>query len=628
MQATGKKTMPQAETVSDDVLRLIICGSVDDGKSTLIGRLLYDAGLVPDDQIAALRRDSRKSRNVKEGLDFSYLVDGLEAERDQGITIDVAYRYFATPRRSFIVADTPGHEQYTRNMASGASQADVAVLLIDARYGLQPQTRRHCSIVSLLGVRHLIIAVNKMDMVAYAEAPFRAIEGDIKAFAAQAGLPGVTCLPVAAVHGDNVVHRSLAMPWYRGGALLETLENLHISQTADDKGFRLPVQLVARGEEFGRGYAGTVAGGSVRLGDVVTALPSGQSSRVTRIVAPQGDATQAMPGEAVTLMLADNVDISRGDVLAAPNALPQMADHFIAPVIWLHETPLEPKRLYQIKLGTQKASAFVATIKYRLDMTTQRQEPTDHLVMNDIAICEIVTDRPLVLEAYRDNRTMGAFIFVDRENHATTAAGMVDTVLPRARNLFWSTFEIDKERRCAALGQKPCVVWFTGLSGAGKSTLANLLEKKFYALGKHTYILDGDNVRCGLSKDLGFSDADRMENIRRVAEVARLMVDAGLIVLVSLISPLRAERDLARSLVGGDEFVEIFVDAPLNVCEQRDPKGLYRKARAGLITNFTGIDSLYESPQDPELHLRSDQAEPENLVNEILAELSRRKIFS
>jgi bifunctional enzyme CysN/CysC len=585
------------------LLRFITCGSVDDGKSTLIGRLLHDTKLLLDDQLAALEADSRRHGTQNGQIDFALLVDGLQAEREQGITIDVAYRFFSTDQRKFIVADCPGHEQYTRNMATGASTADLAIVLVDARKGLLTQTRRHSYIVSLLGIRHVVLAVNKMDLVDHDPAVFARIADDYRALAAQLGIPDVTAIPLSALNGDNMLSRSERMPWYAGPTLLEHLETVDISHARRDLGLRLPVQWVCRPDQNFRGFAGTLVSGTARVGEEIVALPSGRRSKIARIVTGDGDLDTAVTGQAVTLTLEDEIDISRGDVIAAASSPAQVADQFAAHLLWMGEHALLPGRPYWLKIGARTVGASVTEIKHRVDVNTQDHLAAKHLELNEVGYCNLHLDQPVAFESYADSRELGAFILIDRQTNGTVAAGTLDFALRRAANIHWQHLEVDKTARARSLGQAPRCVWFTGLSGSGKSTVANLVEKRLVALGLHTYILDGDNVRHGLNKDLGFSEEDRVENIRRVAEVSKLMVDAGLIVLVSFISPFRAERQMARELFEGDEFIEVFVDTPLDVAEGRDVKGLYAKARAGKIPNFTGIDSPYEAPVSPELRL-------------------------
>ncbi|PQZ73523.1 MULTISPECIES: adenylyl-sulfate kinase [unclassified Brevundimonas] len=585
-------------TLHRDTLRFITCGSVDDGKSTLIGRLLHDVGAVPDDQVAALRdADGR--------LDFSLLVDGLLAEREQGITIDVAYRYFSTPRRQFIVADTPGHEQYTRNMATGASTADAAVVLIDARKGVLTQTRRHSHIVSLLGVRHVILAVTKMDMVAWSQDAFDAIVADYLSFAEAAGLPTPVAIPVSGVNGDNLARPGEAAEWYAGPTLLQILETLPTAaETA--RPFRMAVQGVNRPNLDFRGYTGRIASGAVAVGDAVAVSPSGVRSRVERIVVMGGDLDQAQAGQSVTLTFTDEIDVTRGDVLAAADAPLEAADQFEATIVWMAEAELIPGRVYDLKIGARTVSAQVTDIRHRVNVNTQEKLSARTLDLNDIGVCHLSLGQDVAFEPYTVDRELGAFILIDRLTRATVGAGMIHFALRRAHNIHRQAIKVDRAQRAALKGQKPAVVWFTGLSGSGKSTIANLVEELLTAEGRHAYLIDGDNLRHGLSRDLGFTEADRVENIRRAAEVARMMADAGLIVLVSLISPFRAERAMARDMMGDIDFIEVFVDAPLEVVEARDVKGLYAKARRGELLNFTGIDSPYETPHSPEIHVRTD----------------------
>ena len=603
------------------LLRFITCGSVDDGKSTLIGRLLYDSKRLFDDQLATLSADSKRHGTRGGEIDYALLLDGLAAEREQGITIDVAYRYFDTERRKFIVADCPGHEQYTRNMATGASTADLAVVLVDARKGLLTQTRRHSYIVSLLGIRHVVLAVNKMDLVDYDQAVYDEIVRGYQALAAQLGIGQVTCIPLSALHGDNLSLQSQAMPWYRGPSLLVHLETLDISAQDTRDALRLPVQYVSRPHQNFRGFAGTIAAGITRPGDEVVALPSGRRSRVARLFVGEREVELARAGEAVTLTLADEIDISRGDVIAAAGDPPQVADQFAAHLLWMDDAALLPGRPYWLKIGARTVAATVSEIKHRIDVNTQEHLAAKRLELNEVAYVNLSLDESIAFAPYAENRALGGFILIDRHSNNTVAAGTLDFALRRAGNVHWQHLAVDKAARARIKGQSPRVLWFTGLSGAGKSTIANLVDKRLHALGYHTYLLDGDNVRHGLNRDLGFTDEDRVENIRRVAEVARLMADAGLIVLVSFISPFRAERQMARARFEEGEFLEIFVDVPLQVAEQRDAKGLYRKARAGEIPNFTGIDSPYEVPEHAELHLHAGIESPDQLAAQVLKQL-------
>ncbi len=605
----------------NSALKFITCGSVDDGKSTLIGRLLYDSKRLFDDQLAALEKDSRRHGTQGERIDYALLLDGLAAEREQGITIDVAYRYFDTDKRKFIVADCPGHEQYTRNMATGASTADLAVVLVDARKGLLTQTHRHSYIVSLLGIRHVVLAVNKMDLVDFDEVVFARIAADYRALARRLGIAEVTCIPLSALEGDNLSSRSTRTSWYNGPALLEHLEQVQVDAQEGGGSLRLPVQWVNRPHQNFRGYAGTIAAGQVKPGDEVIALPSARRSRVSRVLDVEGDVASATAGQAVTLTLADEIDISRGDVIAAAGDPPEVADQFAAHLLWMSDAPLLPGRPYWLKIGARTVSATVTEIKHRIDVNTQEHLAAKRLELNEVGYCNLSLDEPIPFEAYARNRTLGGFILIDRYDNGTAAAGTLDFALRRAGNVHWQHVDVDKAARARQKGQVPKVLWFTGLSGAGKSTIANLVDKRLHALGYHSFLLDGDNVRHGLNRDLGFTDEDRVENIRRVAEVAKLMTDAGLIVLVSFISPFRAERRMARARFDAGEFVEVFVDVPLAVAEARDVKGLYRKARAGLIPNFTGIDSPYEAPEHPELHLDAGAGDPEAMALQVLAHL-------
>jgi len=589
-----------------DLLRFITCGSVDDGKSSLIGRLLFETQMIAADQLIALQEDSKKLGSRGEAIDFALLLDGLAAEREQGITIDVAYRYFSTKKRKFIVADTPGHEQYTRNMASGASNADLAVLLVDARRGVLAQTRRHAYLADLLGIRHVIVAVNKMDLVAYDAAVFDNIEAQFRAFANRLGFSSIDCIPVSAVAGDNIVHHSDRMPWYRGATLLERLETIEVMPTPA-AAFRMQVQWVNRAGADFRGFAGQIAAGKLRRGDAVRALPSGRASKVERILVGFDEWGEADAGDSVTLTLSDEIDISRGDVLAAASAPPEVGKQFEATIIWMHDEPLLQGRAYLLKIGAKTVTATVSPIKHRINVDTFEHLAAKKLELNDIGVCGLDLSSPIAFEPYRDNRALGGFILIDRLTQHTVGAGLLHFALRRSQNVHWQALDVNKRARASLSHQKPCILWFTGLSGAGKSTIANLVEKQLHADGRHTYLLDGDNVRHGLNKDLGFTDADRVENIRRVAEVARLMMDAGLIVLVSFISPFRSERRMARSLVAPGEFIEIFVDTALEVAEARDSKGLYKKARSGELQNFTGIDSAYETPEAAEIHLDTAQ---------------------
>ena len=606
------------------LLRFITCGSVDDGKSTLIGRLLYESKVLFEDQLGQLEADSKKLGTQGDELDFALLVDGLSAEREQGITIDVAYRFFATDKRKFIVADTPGHEQYTRNMVTGASTADLAVILIDARQGLLTQTRRHSYLVSLLGIRKVVVAINKLDLVDYSQAVFERIEAEYRAFAAQIGLQDIQCIPLSALRGDNMLQASPNTPWYQGPSLLAYLEDVLLEQDRQSQAaFRLPVQWVNRPNLDFRGYCGNVVAGSVRVGERIRVLPSGQQSEITGILGSAGEQQQALCGQAVTLTLKDEIDISRGDLIALADTPPAVADQFEATLVWMDEQPLLPGRPYLMKIGCRTVGMSCANLKHRVDVNSLEHLAAKTLELNGIGVCNLHLDRPIAFDAYADNRDTGGFIVIDRLSNRTVGAGMLHFALRRAQNVHWQAIDVNREAHAALKGQSPRVLWFTGLSGAGKSTIANLVERKLHALGRHTYLLDGDNVRHGLNRDLGFTEADRVENIRRVAEVARLMLDAGLITLVSFISPFRAERDMARSLAGDGNFLEIFIDAPLALAEQRDPKGLYLKARRGELKNFTGIDSPYQPPVAPDIHIdtrhESAEAAAERIVEALLA---------
>jgi len=609
------------------LLRFITCGSVDDGKSTLIGRLLYESKLVFEDQLAALEADSKKVGTQGEEIDLALLVDGLAAEREQGITIDVAYRFFSTEKRKFIVADTPGHEQYTRNMVTGASTTDLAVILLDARKGVLTQTRRHSYLVSLLGIRHVVVAVNKMDLVDYAQATFDQIVADYRDFAAKIGLTDITCIPVSALRGENVTSRSGAMPWYSGPSLLEHLEAVEIDNDTREAPFRLPVQWVNRPNSEFRGFAGMIAGGRIAVGDRLRVLPAGTEARVARIVTYDGDLPEAGAGQSVTLTLDREVDCSRGDVLVAADHPAGVADQFQATIIWMHEEAMLPGRPYLMKIGARTVTASITSPRHKVNVNTLEHLAAKQLELNEIGVCNIGLDRQIPFDPYVENRDTGGFILIDRLTNDTVGCGLLQFALRRADNIHWQALDVNRQARATAKGQKACVLWFTGLSGAGKSTIANLVEKRLHALGRHTYLLDGDNVRHGLNKDLGFTDADRVENIRRVAEVSKLMVDAGLIVLVSFISPFRSERRMARDLLNAGEFIEIFVDTPLEEAERRDPKGLYKKARRGELKNFTGIDSAYERPENPEITLDTSGATPEQSAERILAHLLEVGIF-
>jgi bifunctional enzyme CysN/CysC len=607
------------------LLRFITCGSVDDGKSTLIGRLLYDSKLIFEDQLAALEADSKRIGTQGGEIDFALLVDGLAAEREQGITIDVAYRFFSTDKRKFIVADTPGHEQYTRNMVTGASSADLAVILIDARKGVLTQTRRHSFLVSLIGIRHIVLAVNKMDLVGYDAAVFDKIVADYRAFAAKIGLSDILAIPISGLKGDNITSASAATPWYGGPTLMQHLETVEIDETRLQGGpLRLPVQWVNRPNLDFRGFAGEIASGSARPGEPVRVLPTGRESRIARIVTKDGDLELAVAGQSVTLTLEDEVDCSRGDIIVSADSPCEVADQFETTIVWMGEEPLLSGRAYWLKIGAKTVSATVTEQKYKINVNTLEHLAAKQLELNEIAVCNISLDQPVAFDPYTDNHDTGGFILIDRITNGTVGAGMIRFALRRAQNIHWQALDVTKATRAAAKGQQPAVLWFTGLSGAGKSTIANLVEKKLQAMGRHTYILDGDNVRHGLNRDLGFTDADRVENVRRVAEVARLMADAGLIVLVSFISPFRSERQLARELMPAGEFLEVYVDTPLAVAEQRDVKGLYKKARAGELKHFTGIDSPYEPPEHPEIHVDTTVLTPADAAELIVLRMDGR----
>jgi bifunctional enzyme CysN/CysC len=609
------------------LLHFITCGSVDDGKSTLIGRLLYDSKLVFEDHLSALEVDSKKVGTQGSELDFALLVDGLAAEREQGITIDVAYRFFTTECRNFVVADTPGHEQYTRNMVTGASTADLAVILVDARKGILTQTRRHAYLVALLGIRSAILAVNKLDLVDYSQRIFAEIETEFARFADQIGIRDTVCIPLSALRGDNVTEPSANMAWYGGPTLMQRLDSVDVETGRRSGPFRMPVQWVNRPSPDFRGYSGTVVGGSVSRGEAVRLLPSGLESTVDRIVTFDGDVERAVSEQAVTLVLADDVDVSRGDVIASRTASPAVADQFEAHIVWMDQRELVPGRGYLIKVGCRTTGITIAHPKYKVNVNTLERMAANTLEMNEIGVCNVSLDAPIPFDPYTENREMGGFIVIDRVSNDTVGVGLLHFALRRSDNVQWQAIEMDKGRRSTMKGQRPCVVWFTGLSGAGKSTIANFVERKLCEANHHTYMLDGDNVRLGLNHDLGFTEPDRVENIRRVAEVSKLMVDAGLIVLASFISPFRAERDLARSLVEVGEFCEVFVDVPLEVAEDRDPKGLYRKARAGELSNFTGIGSRYEAPEHPELRIDTAALSAEEGSDLVLAQLRRMGVI-
>jgi len=611
-----------AQHEKKSLLRFITCGSVDDGKSTLIGRLLYDSKMIFEDQLAALEADSKRVGTQGQEIDFALLVDGLAAEREQGITIDVAYRFFTTEKRKFIVADTPGHEQYTRNMVTGASTADLAVILIDARKGVLTQTRRHSFLAHLLGIRHIVLAVNKMDLVGYDKAVFDRITLAYRAFASEIGITSFTAIPISGFKGDNITALSDATPWFKGPALIEHLESVEIGSAADEaKPFRMPVQWVNRPNLDFRGFSGQLASGTVKPGDAVRILPSGKTTTVDRIVTLDGDLDEAVAGQSVTLTLADEVDCSRGDVIAAAEAPPEAADQFEATLVWMADEAMIPGRAYWLKLATQSVSATVQAPKYEINVNTLDHLAAKTLDLNGIGVVELSTDKPVVFESYADNHTLGGFILIDKLTNATVAAGMLHFSLRRAQNVHWQATDIDRDMRANLKNQRPALLWFTGLSGSGKSTIANLVEKKLHRMNRHSFLLDGDNVRHGLNRDLGFTEADRIENIRRVGEVAKLMTDAGLIVITAFISPFRAEREMVRAMLPEGEFLEIFIDTPLAEAERRDVKGLYKKARAGQLKNFTGIDSPYEAPATPEIRIDTTAMTPEEAADLIIDRL-------
>ena len=630
----------QSEQIANDIegylheqehksfLRFITCGSVDDGKSTLIGRLLYDSKLIFEDQMAALENDSKKVGTQGGDIDFALLVDGLAAEREQGITIDVAYRFFATDKRKFIVADTPGHEQYTRNMATGASSADVAVILIDARRGVLTQTRRHSYIVNLLGIRHAVVAINKMDLVDYSEEAYRQIEQEYREFAANLNFESITFVPLSALKGDNIMDASKQMDWYTGPTLMTVLETIDVSKKTADKPFRMPVQWVNRPNLDFRGFSGTIASGTIKPGDKVIALPSAKTSRVKSIITYDGELDVAVADQAITITLEDEIDISRGDVLAEFDQRPETTDQFHANIIWMHDQPLLPGRPYLIKTTNKTITGEVTELKYKVNVNSLEHEAGKTLELNEVGVCNLSLDEAIVFDPYNDNPALGSFIMIDKITNVTVAAGMIDFGLRRATNVHWQAVDVHKEARSVQKRQKPVVLWFTGLSASGKSTIANLVEKKLHSLGKHTYLLDGDNVRHGLNRDLGFIDADRVENIRRVGEVSKLMIDAGLIVLTAFISPFCAERRMVRDMMEDHEFIEVFVDTPIEICEQRDPKGLYKKARSGEIKNFTGFDSPYERPERADIHLHTGNMTAEEAADEVVAKIEEKYLSS
>jgi bifunctional enzyme CysN/CysC len=609
------------------LLRFITCGSVDDGKSTLIGRLLYESKMIFEDHMAALEVDSKKVGTRGEEIDFALLVDGLAAEREQGITIDVAYRFFSTDKRKFIVADTPGHEQYTRNMATGASTADLAVILIDARKGVLTQTRRHSYLVSLLGIRRVVLAVNKMDLVEFSRETFEEIEKNYRSFAAQIGLDRIQAIPLSAAYGDNVVEVSPNTPWYHGPTLMHYLETVEVEDDATAQPLRMPVQWVNRPNHEFRGFAGTIVSGMVRPGDRVRVLPSGRESEVARIVTLDGDLDCAVAGQAVTLTLKTEVDISRGDILSEATSPPQVADQFEATLVWMHDEPMFPGRAYLLKVGARSVLATIGVLKYRINVNSLEHVAAEKLELNDIGVVEVQLNHPVPFQPYKESRELGGFVLIDRLSNNTIGAGLLHFSLRRADNVHWQAVDVTKKVRATQKQQQACLIWFTGVSGAGKSTIANLVEKRLLSMDRHTYLLDGDNVRHGLNKDLGFTPQDRVENIRRIGEVAKLMVDAGLIVLASFISPFRAERRMIRELFEPGEFLEVFINTPIDIAEQRDPKGLYRKARHGELKNFTGIDSPYEPPESAEITINTTEMSPHRAADEIIEVLLRRNIL-
>ncbi len=616
--------LKQHETKS--LLRFITCGSVDDGKSTLIGRLLYDSKMIFEDQLAALEADSKKMGTQGQNIDFALLVDGLAAEREQGITIDVAYRFFSTDKRKFIVADTPGHEQYTRNMITGASTADLAVILIDARRGVLTQTRRHSYLVSLIGIKHVILAINKMDLVNYSHEVFDRILGDYTAFASQLDITKIIPIPISALAGDNITERSGNTPWYHGPTLMGHLEDVEVAYASRAAPFRLPVQWVNRPNLDFRGFSGLVSSGTVHPGDLVKVMPSARQSRVARVLI-DGDLPYATAGQSITVTLEDEIDCSRGDVICGAEQPAEVSDQFETTIVWMADTPMLPGRSYLMKIGTKTVTASVTTLKHKVNVNTLEQMAARQLELNEIGLCNISLDQPVAFDAYTENRDTGGFILIDRISNDTVAAGLIHFALRRAQNIHWQAVDLSRAARAAQKGQRACVLWFTGLSGAGKSTIANLVEKRLFALGRHTTLLDGDNVRHGLNRDLGFTDTDRVENIRRVGEVARLMADSGLIVLVSFISPFRSERQLAREMLPEGEFLEVFIDTPLEEAEKRDVKGLYKKARRGEIKHFTGISSPYEPPEDAELRIDTTKLSAEEAAELIVSQLEARGLL-
>jgi len=603
------------------MLRFITCGSVDDGKSTLIGRLLYDSKMIFEDQLNALESDSKKMGTQGQEIDFALLVDGLAAEREQGITIDVAYRFFSTDKRKFIVADTPGHEQYTRNMATGASTADLAILLIDARKGILTQTRRHSFIASLVGIKNIVLAVNKMDLMDYSEQVLNDIDTAYREFAKDFGFSNIQTIPVSALKGDNIIDHSDNTPWYTGPTLINHLETVQVGKSRQSAPFRMPVQWVNRPNLDFRGFSGTIASGTIKVGDAIKALPNAQESTVKSIVTYDGDLDEAVAGEAVTLTLADEIDISRGDVISGKENPPEAADQFEAKIIWMHDECMLPGRPYLFKTANKMVPGLITDLKHEVNVNTMERTAAKQLALNEIGVCNIALDSRIAFDPYGENREMGSFIIIDRITNTTVGVGMIDYALRRASNIHWQALDVNKNARADMKLQRPAVLWFTGLSGSGKSTIANIVEKRLFARGRHTYVLDGDNVRHGLNQDLGFTDADRVENIRRVGEVSKLMVDAGLMVLTSFISPFKAERRMVHDLLDDGEFIEVFIDTPIDVCAERDPKGLYKKAKAGEIKNFTGFDSPYEAPERAQIHVKTDELSAEECADKIIAYL-------
>ncbi len=607
------------------LLRFITCGSVDDGKSTLIGRLLYESKMLFEDQLAAVQSDSKKFGTQGDEIDFALLVDGLAAEREQGITIDVAYRFFSTDRRKFIVADTPGHEQYTRNMVTGASTADVAILMVDARKGILTQTRRHSYLVSLIGIRHIIVAINKMDLAEYSEKTYNRIVEDYTEFAKQLGIDNITFIPMSAFKGDNIIDPSPKMPWYHGTTLMGYLETVEVDEERlQGTPFRLPVQWVNRPNLDFRGFSGQISGGVIQPGDRIRVLPSGKESTVARIVTRDGDLEKAVAGQSITLTLEDEIDISRGDLIVEASSPAAVGKQFETTIIWMHEEPLLPGRTYLMKIGTKTVSATLTDIKYQVNVNTMEHIAAKKLDLNGIGICTISLDQSIAFDPYSENQDTGGYILIDRLSNNTVGAGLINFALRRSQNITMQHVDVDKKSRSILKNQTPCLLWLTGLSGAGKSTIANLVEKKLYSMGHHTYLLDGDNIRHGLNKDLGFTDGDRVENIRRISEVGKLMVDAGLIVISAFISPFRSERDMAREMVEKGEFIEIHVNTPLSIAEERDVKGLYKKARKGELKNFTGIDSPYEAPENPECRLDTTNATPDECADQVIEYMRER----